>query len=155
MELMPPCCVSIAHPGHPPAGGRRTARLQLPTQRKRDRATQLRNNPAEKMKLPLLAAVALSGGGCPIDAFVPKVGVLLTSTTRRVEPWAAAKSAQPRGGGVRMKSQATSVKVEVSLGAILRPLGRTACQLGLVIPCVVCQKKETERERHAERSRRR
>lgn len=98
----------------------------------------MRHNPAKNMKLPLLAAVALSGGGCPSDAFVPKIGAL-TSTRSLVEPWAVARSTQPRG--VSMKSQATPVKVEVSLEAILCPLDGT-CKLNLVF---------SARERHAER----
>lgn len=73
----------------------------------------VRNNPADKMKLLFLVAVALSGSGCPSHAFVPKVGVPSSSTRILVEPWAAARRAQPRG--VSMKSQATPVKVEVSL----------------------------------------
>eukprot|EP00903_Cladosiphon_okamuranus_P013193 g12305.t1 len=62
------------------------------------------------MKLSFLAAVALSGSGYPSHAFVPKAGVLTSSTRSRVEPWAAARSRRPRG--VSMKSQATPVKVE-------------------------------------------
>lgn len=133
--------------------------LHKKRERRRDRANPalVRNNPAEKMKLPLLVAVTLSGGRCPSDAFVPKAGVGALTSRSRVEPWAAARSAQP--GGVSMKSQATSVKVEVSLGLKLCPLDRAsvACKLkSLLTPAFfvfLAERVLRPRERHAGRSR--
>ena len=102
------------------------------------------------MKLLFLAAVALSGGGCSSDAFVPKAAMGVLTSRSLVEPWAAARGAQPRG--VSMKSQATPVKVEVSLGGLKpRPRDRAsvpASPVLVAIPAVFLAERQA-RERHA------